>query len=129
MTDFEKVKLIYNQKDEWDRFDTPGGKLEFELTMAIITSHLPKKAELLDLGGGPGRYTIELAKLGHSLHLAELTQRNLDTAKKKIAEYGIDNVKSIYWIFILSYIKQIFVGFCQRYFKFNLLRVFIWLQM
>jgi len=95
MTDFEKVKHVYDLKDEWDRFETPGGKLEFELTMSIITSHLPQKAEILDLGGGPGRYAIELAKLGHMLHLADLSQRNLDTAKKKIAEFGIGNVKSI----------------------------------
>jgi len=95
MTDFEKVKQVYDLKDEWDRFELPYGKLEFELTMPIITSYLPQKVEILDLGGGPGRYTIELAKLGHTLHLADLSQRNVDTAKKKIAEFGIDNVKSI----------------------------------
>jgi ubiquinone/menaquinone biosynthesis C-methylase UbiE len=95
MTDFEKVKSFYIEKDEWSRFDTPAGKLEFDLTLPIITSHLQQKVEILDLGGGPGRYTIELAKLGHTLHLADLSQRNLDTAKKKFAEFGIDNVKSI----------------------------------
>jgi len=92
MTDFEKVKHVYDLKDEWDRFELPYGKLEFELTMPIITSYLPQTAEILDLGGGPGRYTIALAKLGHTLHLADLSQRNVDTAKKKIAEFGIDNV-------------------------------------
>lgn len=95
MTDFKKIKAYYNVFNEWGRLDMPEGKLEFDLSMPIITSHLPEKAEILDLGGGPGRYTIELAKLGHILHLADLSQTLLDEAKKKIDEYGIENVKSI----------------------------------
>ena len=95
MTDFEKIKSYYNVFNEWDRLDAPEGKLEFELTMPIITNYLPQKAEILDLGGGPGRYTIELAKLNHTLHLADLSQTLLDAAKKRIDEFGIKNVKSI----------------------------------
>lgn len=95
MTNFEKVQSYYDASNEWERFDTPAGKLEFELTMPIITSHLSQKAEILDLGGGPGRYTIELAKLGHVLHLADLSQGLLDVAKQKIDESGTSNVKSV----------------------------------
>jgi len=95
MTDFEKVKSYYSVFNEWGRLDAPEGRLEFELTMPIITSHLPQKAEILDLGGGPGRYTIELAKLGYALHLADLSQTLIDTAKQKIDDLGIKNVKSI----------------------------------
>ena len=95
MTDFEKVKSYYSVFDEWGRLDAPEGKLEFELTMPLITSYLPQNVEILDLGGGPGRYTIELAKLGHSLHLADLSQTLLDAAKKRIEELEIKNVKSI----------------------------------
>lgn len=95
MTDFEKIKAYYHVFNEWGRLDAPEGRLEFDLSMPIITSHLPPKAEILDLGGGPGRYTIELAKSGHILHLADLSQTLLDEAKKKISEQGISNVKSI----------------------------------
>ena len=95
MTNFEKVQSYYDASNEWERFDTPEGKLEFELTLPIITSYISQKAEILDLGGGPGRYTIELAKLGHILHLADLSQSLLEVAKQKIDEFGIGNVKSI----------------------------------
>ena len=95
MTDFEKVKSYYSVFNEWGRFDAPEGKLEFELVLSIITSQLSQNSEILDLGGGPGRYTIELAKLGHILHLADLSQTLLDVAKQKIDEFGIGNVKSI----------------------------------
>jgi len=95
MTNFEKVKSCYAVYNEWGRLDTPNGKLEFELALSIITSHLSQKAEILDLGGGPGRYTIELAKLGHILHLADLSQDLLDVAIQKIDEFGIGNVKTV----------------------------------
>ncbi|MCL2549146.1 MAG: class I SAM-dependent methyltransferase [Symbiobacteriaceae bacterium] len=95
MTDFEKIKMYYDAKDEWARLEVPGGRLEFELTMAIVKSHLPQSAEILDLGGGPGRYTIELAKIGHTLHLADLSPKNLDVARERIAELGVGNIKSV----------------------------------
>ena len=95
MTNFERIKAYYNVFNEWGRLDMPEGKLEFDLSMPIIMNHLPLQAEILDLGGGPGRYTIELAKLGHILHLADLSQALLDEAKNKIDEYGITNIKSI----------------------------------
>ncbi|MCL2286703.1 MAG: class I SAM-dependent methyltransferase [Firmicutes bacterium] len=98
MTNYEKVKSYYDVFNEWNRLDAPEGKLEFDLSMPIITSNLPSYAEILDLGGGPGRYTIGLAKLGYSLHLADLSQTLLDEAKRKICEYQVKNVKSIHQV-------------------------------
>ena len=95
MTDFEKVKSYYNVFNEWGRLDAPEGKLEFDLLMPLITSNLPQESEILDLGGGPGRYAIELAKLGHVLHLADLSQYLLDEAKNRIKELDLKNVKSL----------------------------------
>jgi len=95
MTDFKKIISYYEVFNEWERLDNPEGKLEFDLCMQIIISNIPENAEILDLGGGPGRYTIELAKLGNVLHLADLSQSLLDQAKKRIDELKLDNVKSI----------------------------------
>ena len=96
MTNYDKVKSYYSAFNEWGRLDAPEGRLEFELTMPIITGHLPPNAEILDLGGGPGRYTIELAKLGHILHLADLSQALLDDAKRRIGgSEAACNVKSV----------------------------------
>ena len=95
MTDFNKVSSYYNLFDEWGRLEAPEGRLEFDLCLPIIKNHLRDKSEILDLGGGPGRYTIELAKSGHILHLADLSQTLLDQAKEKIDGLRIDTVKSI----------------------------------
>lgn len=95
MTDFNKVKHYYSVFDEWARLDTPSGKLEFELTKSIILEHLKSDDKVLDLGGGPGRYTIEFAQQGFEMHLADLSEELLLTAKSKIKEYNVQNVKSI----------------------------------
>ena len=95
MTDFDKVSSYFDVFNEWGRLDAPEGKLEFDLCLPIINKYLPPNAEILDLGGGPGRYTITLAQLGYTLHLADLSQTLLDQAKNRIFELGINNVKSI----------------------------------
>lgn len=71
---------------EWDRLDRdPFHKLEFNTTLRFLKKHLPAKGLILDAGGGPGRYTIELAKLGYDVVLLDLVPENLEFAKKQIA--------------------------------------------
>jgi ubiquinone/menaquinone biosynthesis C-methylase UbiE len=47
-------------------------RLEFFRTKEIISRHLPKRRQLiLDIGGGPGQYSLWLAKLGYSVRLVD----------------------------------------------------------
>ncbi len=72
---------------EWGRLTRdPFHKLEFETTLRFLKKHLPKKGLILDAGGGPGRYTIELAKLGYDVVLLDLVPENLEHAQKQIAK-------------------------------------------
>jgi ubiquinone/menaquinone biosynthesis C-methylase UbiE len=74
----------------------PFHKLEFNTTLAFLNKYLPKKGLILDAGGGPGRYTIELAKLGYNVVLFDLVKEHLELAKKKIKRAGVTNkVKAI----------------------------------
>jgi S-adenosylmethionine-dependent methyltransferase len=96
MTDIEKVQQYYQEMDEWRRLETPAGRLEFQRTKAILQRHLRPGSEILDLGGGPGRYTVFLAGLGHRVHLADLSVAQLQVARSKIEEAGVaDGVTSI----------------------------------
>ena len=95
MTDFDKIAKYYDAFDEWERLDLPEGRLEFDCSMAILKEKLPEKAEILDLGGGPGRYTVALAEIGYTLHLADLSRTLLDQAEKRIREQNVPNVKSV----------------------------------
>lgn len=44
---------------------------------------------MLDLGGGPGRYSLYLSQLGCDVTLADLSQKNVDFALNKAKELGI----------------------------------------
>ena len=56
-TDFDRVRSYYAGFDEWGRLDTPEGELEFEIVKSILAERLPPAADVLDLGGGPGRHS------------------------------------------------------------------------
>jgi SAM-dependent methyltransferase len=57
----------YGKGEEADRLTTSNaGQLEFERTQEIVLRHLPPPpAVIADIGGGPGRYTLWLARLGY----------------------------------------------------------------
>ncbi len=101
MTDFERIKAYYRVFDEQHRLEKPEGRLEFDISMDIILGLLGKADKVLDLGGGAGRYSIELAKRGFRVTLADLSPRLLEQARRYIAEnsipslQGIDNVNAI----------------------------------
>lgn len=82
---------------EWDRlFKDAYYQLEFIVTMHFLDKYLPESGLILNAGGGPGRYTIELAKKGYDVVLLDLSSECLKLAKKKIKEAGAENkVKKI----------------------------------
>lgn len=94
-TDYSKINSYYARFNEWERLDSDEGKLEFEMNMSIILNHLKEKDVILDLGGGPGRYTIALANQGYCVHLADLSKDLLKQAEERINKSGIKNVQSL----------------------------------
>ncbi|MFH0814953.1 MAG: class I SAM-dependent methyltransferase [Candidatus Falkowbacteria bacterium] len=87
------TKKIYTEgvKREWRRLTKdPFHRLEFETTLRFLKKYLPKNGFILDAGGGPGRYSIELAKLGHDVILLDLVSANLDFAKKQIKKSKVN---------------------------------------
>lgn len=93
------VKKYYQEYGirEWKRLtQDPYHKLEFNTTLHFLKKYLPKKGLILDAGGGPGRYTIELAKLGYNVVLVDLTPKLLEIAKREIKKARVQNkVKEI----------------------------------
>ena len=61
-----------------------------------MDKYFPKNGLILDAGGGPGRYTIELAKKGYEVLLLDFSPECLKKAKKEIEKAGIKgNVRKI----------------------------------
>jgi SAM-dependent methyltransferase len=75
---------------EWVRLENPGdGALEFAVTCHTLATHLPSPARVLDIGGGPGRYTIWLAHRGHRVVLADLSPELLSLARARVDQAGL----------------------------------------
>jgi len=89
-----RVKRFYSisAEREWNRLDQPvDGRLEFAVHKAWIGRFLPPApARVLDIGGGPGRYSIWLAGLGYDVTLADLSPDLLELAEEKASEAGVE---------------------------------------
>ncbi|MCW4027755.1 MAG: class I SAM-dependent methyltransferase, partial [Candidatus Bathyarchaeota archaeon] len=82
---------------EWERLvKHPYHRLEFDTTMHFLKKYLPKKDLVLDAGGGPGRYTIEPAKLEYDIILLDLAPKLLEIATEQIKKANVESkVKQI----------------------------------
>ncbi|MGG1663726.1 class I SAM-dependent methyltransferase [Brevibacillus sp. NRS-1366] len=72
---------------EWTRLDRE--PLEFKINWHYIRKYLPVSGSVLDIGAGPGKYSIELAKNGYMVTLADLTPSLVDLARQKATELGL----------------------------------------
>jgi 2-polyprenyl-3-methyl-5-hydroxy-6-metoxy-1,4-benzoquinol methylase len=89
--DLGRVRANYDGEPEreWRRLE--GGaqaRLEYIVTRHALARHLPAPVpplQILDAGGGPGRYTIALAQQGYQMTLLDLSPALLALAKQQIA--------------------------------------------
>jgi len=80
----------YNVLAEWRRLvHDPYHRLELDTTLHFLEQHLPPQGLVLDAGGGPGRYTVELARRGYDVVLLDFTPANLDFARRRVARLGL----------------------------------------
>ena len=61
----------------------PYHMLEFRVTLHYLAKHLPPAGHILDIGGGPGRYCIALARKGYTVTLADVSTELLRIAEKE----------------------------------------------
>jgi SAM-dependent methyltransferase len=63
--------------------------LEFGVTLRYMEKYYPKGGKVLDVGGGPGRYAILLAKKGFDVTLFDISLKNVEFAEKKAEEEDV----------------------------------------
>lgn len=74
----------YSSFDEWGRLDRE--PLEFIINLHYIKKYMPSAGKVLDNGAGPGKYAMELAKLGYTVTLSDITPKLVEVAMEKAAE-------------------------------------------
>jgi S-adenosylmethionine-dependent methyltransferase len=86
----ELIERYYDEQvqREWERMERH--RTEFAVTMRALVDHLPPApSRVLDCGGGPGRYAIELARQGYEVTLFDLSAGSLRLGQEKAAEAGV----------------------------------------
>jgi ubiquinone/menaquinone biosynthesis C-methylase UbiE len=82
-----EIKRIYDSRPEYEWERLARHRTEFAVSLRALEEHLPPApAKILDCGGGPGRYAIELARRGYEVTLFDLSESNIALAKEKAAE-------------------------------------------
>lgn len=78
-----------NVQNEWERLGIRH-RTEFAVTLRALKEFLPPApARLVDIGGGPGRYTFALTESGYRVSLVDLSQANLAFVRQQAAETGL----------------------------------------
>jgi ubiquinone/menaquinone biosynthesis C-methylase UbiE len=89
-----RVRKFYeiSAEREWQRLEQPNdGELEFAIHKAWMAKFLPSPpAAILDIGGGPGRYSIWLAELGYRVTLADLSSDLLTIGRQRANEHRVE---------------------------------------
>ncbi|MDE3001383.1 MAG: methyltransferase domain-containing protein [Gemmatimonadota bacterium] len=87
----EYVRNYYDAapEREWERLDTGLSRVEFASTLRLIEKYFPSSGAICDIGGGPGRYAIELARRGYRVTLFDLSGKLLERAKQAFTSEGI----------------------------------------
>lgn len=79
----------YGQR-EWDRFDTaPGGRANLEIHRRFIAEFIEPGWRVLDVGAGPGRFTIELARIGMQVVVTDISEEQLRLNREHVVAAGL----------------------------------------
>ncbi len=74
---------------EWLRFERDGAaRVAFEIHARFLRRHVIPGSRVLEIGAGPGRFTIELAKIGCDVVVSDLSDVQLALNERHIREAG-----------------------------------------
>lgn len=91
--DADQVRNFYDNYGarEWDRLQaTPALVANFEVHRSFLQRYIRPGDRVLEAGAGPGRFTIELARLGARITVGDISPRQLELNAEKVAEAGCE---------------------------------------
>ena len=88
--DLSDIAAYYDGDPEREHDRLNRHQLEYDLTWRYLNRYLPSRGSILDVGAATGRYTLELAKRGHTLTSVDLSATLLDECRKNVADEGLE---------------------------------------
>jgi SAM-dependent methyltransferase len=94
--DREQVARFFDEygEKEWERLDArPMDRVNFEVHRRLLQEHVGRGDRVLEIGAGPGRFTLELARLGARILVGDISPRQLELHREKTAavEDAVEN--------------------------------------
>ena len=98
MYDAEYTRKFYNRYEyEWSRLEaTAYGRLQAIIHEEFLLRYVKPGDRVLDAGSGPGRFSIIAARAGANVTLFDISDKQIETAKQKVAEAGYSGKISNY---------------------------------
>lgn len=79
-------------EQEWERLVAdPTARVNLHLHRWYLQRYIRPGDHVLDAGAGPGRFTIELAKLGARVTVGDISPTQLDLNRLRVAEAGYED--------------------------------------
>ena len=66
-------------------------RINFQIHLEILKRYLQTGMNVLEIGPGPGRFTIPMAEMGAQLTLADISKTQLDLNDERIKEAGLQS--------------------------------------
>jgi predicted acetyltransferase/2-polyprenyl-3-methyl-5-hydroxy-6-metoxy-1,4-benzoquinol methylase len=87
----ETTKIVRDFYDESHEFEYTriANRPEFLLTCRMLDRYIKRGDKVLDIGGGPGRYSLYLAEKGCDVTLFDLSPKNTEYATERAVEQGL----------------------------------------
>ncbi len=77
---------------EWTRFeDGRTSPVSFEIHCHYLRRFIRKGDRVLDVGSGPGRFAIELARIGSRVTVVDISPTQLRLNEEKVGEAGVEH--------------------------------------
>jgi len=92
--DAQRIATFFDAygEQEWTRFEdgrTPSSSLEVH--REYLGRFVRSGDSVLDIGAGPGRFTLELARLGADVVVADLSPGQLELNRRRLVDAGLED--------------------------------------
>jgi len=87
--DREAIRDYYDEMGdaEWRRLeDTPRGRVSLEVHRRFLAKFIRAESRVLEVGAGPGRFTLQLAALGASVSVTDISSVQLDLHRLHVSD-------------------------------------------